>query len=94
LGVCATLVRRRYPEVNALIRKIRKAEKTFVDIIYGKQNLTEAAPPLPAQQRRRSRKAAGGASTCRTIDRLAAAGYPRGCQSGMTLLQIVVALSV
>jgi hypothetical protein len=67
LGVCATLVRQRYPEVNALIRKIRKAKKTFVDVIYGKQSLIDAGPPLSAQQRRRSRKAVSGASSRRSI---------------------------
>jgi hypothetical protein len=45
LGVCATLVRRRYPEVNAPTRKIRKAEKTFVDVSYGKQSLIDATAP-------------------------------------------------
>ena len=39
LGDSVTLVRRSYPEVNALIRTNPKCQKTFVDVIYGKQNL-------------------------------------------------------
>ena len=39
LGDRVTLVRRSYPEVNALIRTNPKCQKTFVDVIYGKQNL-------------------------------------------------------
>ena len=52
LGDRVTLVRRSYPEVNALIRTNPNCQKTFVDIIYGKQNLIDADPPLPAAKRR------------------------------------------
>jgi len=40
LGDSVTLVRRSYPEVNALIRTNPNCQKILVDIIYGKQNLT------------------------------------------------------
>jgi len=36
LGDRVTLVRRSYPEVNALISTNPKRQKTFVDGIYGK----------------------------------------------------------
>ena len=68
LGDSVTLVRRSYPEVNALIRTNPNCQKTFVDIIYGKQNLIDADPPLPAAKRR-PRSAVSGASSRRTIDR-------------------------
>jgi len=61
LGDRVTLVRRSYPEVNALIRTNPNCQKTFVDIIYGKQNLIDADPPLPAAKRR-PRSAVSGAS--------------------------------
>jgi hypothetical protein len=51
LGDSVTLVRRSYPEVNALICTNPKCQKTFVDVIYGKQNLIDADPPLPRQRR-------------------------------------------
>jgi hypothetical protein len=38
----ATLVLPRYPEVNALMRTDAKAQKTFVNVIYGKQSLIDA----------------------------------------------------
>jgi hypothetical protein len=50
LGDRVTLVRRSYPEVNALIRTNPKCQKTFVDIIYGKQNLTDAEPAAPGSK--------------------------------------------
>jgi hypothetical protein len=43
LGDRATLVRRHYPEVNALIRTNPKCQETFVNVIYGKQSLTTHA---------------------------------------------------
>ena len=48
LGDSVTLVRRSYPEVNALIRTNPKRQKTFGTVIYGKQSLIDADPPLPA----------------------------------------------
>src|SRR5215213_3832135 len=68
LGDSVTLVRRSYPEVNALIRTNPNCQKTFVDIIYGKQNLIDADPPLPAAKRR-PRSAVSGASGDRTTNR-------------------------
>ena len=46
LGDSVTLVRRSYPEVNALIRTNPKCQENFIDGIYGKQSLTDpgAAP--------------------------------------------------
>jgi hypothetical protein len=48
LGDSITLVRRSYPEVNALIRTNPKCQENFIDGIYGKQILIDADPPLPA----------------------------------------------
>jgi hypothetical protein len=42
LDDCATLVLQRYPEVNAPIRTNGKGEEIFVNVIYGKQSLTDA----------------------------------------------------
>jgi hypothetical protein len=60
LGDNITLVRRSYPEVNALIRTNPKYRKTFVDGIYGKQILTDpgrssrqAKPPAEERRERR-----------------------------------------
>jgi hypothetical protein len=39
LGDRVTLVRRSYPEVNALIRTNPNCQENFVNAIYGKQNL-------------------------------------------------------
>ena len=50
LGDSVTLVRRSYPEVNALIRTNPNCQKNRVDGIYGKQNLIDAGPPLPAAE--------------------------------------------
>jgi hypothetical protein len=44
----ATLVLPRYPEVNALMRTDAKAQKTFVNVIYGKQSLIDAGAGLGA----------------------------------------------
>ena len=48
LGDSVTLVRRSYPEVNALIRTNPKCQENFVNVIYGKQSLINADLPLPA----------------------------------------------
>jgi hypothetical protein len=60
LGDSVTLVRRSYPEVNALIRINPNCQKTFVDGIYGKQILTDPGR-RSGQQRRRPRSAMRGA---------------------------------
>jgi hypothetical protein len=66
LGDRVTLVRRSYPEVNALIRTNPKCQENFVDGIYGKQSLTDPGR-RSRQQRRRPRMAASGASNRRSI---------------------------
>src|SRR6185312_1455016 len=40
----ATLVLHRYSQVNAPIRTNGKGQKLFVNVIYGKQSLTEVGP--------------------------------------------------
>jgi hypothetical protein len=44
----ATLVLHHYPQVNALIRTNTKGQEIFVNVIYGKQSLTDAGRGLAA----------------------------------------------
>ena len=44
LGDRATLVLQHYPQVNAPIRTNTKGQEIFVNVIYGKQSLTDAGP--------------------------------------------------
>jgi hypothetical protein len=60
LGDIVTLVRRSYPEVNALIRTNPNCRKTFIDGIYGKQIITDPGR-RSRQQNRRPRSTVSGA---------------------------------
>jgi hypothetical protein len=80
LGDRVTLVRRSYPEVNALIRTNPKCQKTFVDVIYGKQNLIDADPPLPAAKTPAAERCERRIGS-RDDQSPAAAEYPRAASS-------------
>jgi hypothetical protein len=79
LGDRATLVLKRYPQVNAPIRTNTKGQEIFTDVIYGKQSLTDADRGLGAA----TTPIAEGCE--RRIEpssnRSPAAEYPRGASS-------------